>query len=138
MSLKGASTNPLDDKNRVSLSTKYRKQLEDLKLVLVKAKTKGLKHLMLFTEAGYQDYIDAYFKKNGEFDWSDDDDVQLMFQMQEASEDVSIDASYRIRITDDLKKYAGFDKEIHFTGMRDCVFLTTPEVAEQLRGGKFE
>ena len=130
--LKGKSQNPIDDKGRVSLPAKYRKPLSGADLVLVLSVDDNFKYLNLFDEADYDEWIEKFFEAEGGYRQNSPSDTARMMRLQYFRESVVLDASNRIRIDADLRKYAGLNDSVVFIGMGSYVSLLSPEAAEQL------
>ena len=130
--LKGVSENPVDDKGRVSLPTKYRKPLSGIDLVLVKSNNKEFPYLKLYTEEDYYSWVDDFFVAGGGFLANDQLQELQKLRLIGAAEKVKIDASYRIRFTQDQIKYASIGDRVRFIGAGDYVAIMDIDQADKL------
>ena len=131
-SLRGRAQVSVDDKGRVSLPAKYRKLLPD-ELVLAKSPDTEFPALVLYTEEGFEHWIDNVMDSKGgyaanprELDYINDD-------YYENSENVHVDGIGRIPIALHLREYAGIDagdKDVVISGARDHLVMRRYDVWE--------
>jgi len=130
--IRGNSDNPVDDKGRVSLPTKYSPPLSRNDLILVKTEDPEYPCLRLFNQADYAAWIKSWFAGKGGFNASDLRHQRKLVQFNNAIEPVKIDASNRIRIDQKLREYAQIQDKVRFVGMSDSVWIYNPEILAKL------
>jgi division/cell wall cluster transcriptional repressor MraZ len=118
----GESTNPIDDKNRVTLPTKYRRGFPEPSLVVVSDEMDGYPMLKIYDRVDYATYIADVFDKIGGFNPADADHVEIRRDLITAQEELKYDEhTYRITLTPETRRDARIDSEVHFVGMEDYV-----------------
>ncbi|MDR2957510.1 MAG: hypothetical protein LBU61_04930 [Coriobacteriales bacterium] len=130
--LNGNSENPVDSKGRVSLPTKYRKPLSGVDLVLVKSDDPDYPYLRLYAEDDYAIWVESWFAADEGFKPNKREHQRKMLRLMNFKEPAKVDDSYRIRITPDLRVYAGIEDKVKFVGMGDHVSIMSLEVADRL------
>ncbi|MDR1421726.1 MAG: hypothetical protein LBI64_02540 [Coriobacteriales bacterium] len=118
----GESTNPIDDKNRVTLPTKYRKGFLKPSLVVVSDEMDGYPMLKIYDRADYASYIEHVFDKLGGYNPVDADHVEIRRDLITAQEELKYDEyTYRITLTPETRRDALIGSEVYFVGMEDYV-----------------
>ena len=130
--IRGNSENPVDDKGRVSLPTKYSPPLSRSDLILVKAEDPEYPCLRLYNLADYTAWIDSWFAGKGGYNASNLKHQRKLVQFNNAIEPVKIDASNRIRIDPKLREHAQINDKVRFVGMSDSVWIYNPEILAKL------
>jgi MraZ protein len=130
--LVGNSVNPVDEKGRVSLPTKYRIPLSGVDLVLTKSDDPLYPYLRLYSDQDYSQWVDSWFDAEGGYQANRREHQRKMLRLKNFVEPAKIDASYRIRIDPELRSYAQITDKVKFVGMGDHVSIMSLQVAEQL------
>jgi len=117
----------MDAKGRVSLPAKYRQRLAAENLVLVPGTNECL---WLYTDDEYQKLIAPL--EDNPFD-EDYDELRDLYVAQ--AEDVEVDASGRIRVNAEQRKYAALEKEISIVGKGTRLELWDSESYKQRISG---
>lgn len=109
----GEFTHTLDDKKRVSLPSKFRKEIG--KKVII---TRGLDHcLFVYSRAEWK----KFSEKLGELSMGQADTRAFNRFLLGGAIEVDVDASGRIRIPDFLKDFAGLDQKVVLAGLHNRI-----------------
>jgi MraZ protein len=127
--LKGNAKGTVDIKGRVSLPAKYRKLLPE-ELVLVKSPDREIPALLLYSESGFEEWIDAVLESKGGYKANDKSMDKVIKEYYINSEDIHVDGIGRIGIPPALREYAGINKEVMICGARDHLELVSVELWE--------
>ncbi|MCL2137291.1 MAG: hypothetical protein FWH40_07225 [Coriobacteriia bacterium] len=131
MDLTGVSENPVDEKGRVSLPTIFRKPLSDENLVIVRSNDPEFPHLRLYALDDYNAWIERYFESDGGYKDHLLEHQRKLAALKRGAKPIKIDASYRIRLENDLREYAGITDKVRFNGVNDFVMVIAPEVDDK-------
>jgi len=131
--LTGNSTNPMDDKGRVTLPTIYRKCFPGTSLVAVKDvrqtsdMAEGIPILKIFAKNDYKAWIDENFDQVGGFDPTNELHQEIQDDAWEAQSDLKFDPNtYRITVALDAREHARLGSEVFFIGMDRYVEMWDP------------
>ena len=115
----GEFTHTLDDKKRVSLPSKFRKEIG--KKVII---TRGLDHcLFVYSRAEWK----KFSEKLGELSMGQADTRAFNRFLLGGAIEVDVDASGRIRIPDFLKDFAGLDQKVVLAGLHNRIEIWQEE-----------
>lgn len=115
----GEFTHTLDDKKRVSLPSKFRKEIG--KKVII---TRGLDHcLFVYSRAEWKKFSD----KLGELSMGQADTRAFNRFLLGGAIEIDVDASGRIRIPDFLKDFAGLDQKVILAGLHNRIEVWNEE-----------
>ena len=131
-SLRGRAQVSVDSKGRVSLPVKYRKLLPE-ELVLAKSPNIEFPALVLYTEEGFERWIDNVMESKGGYAANNQKLDDINDDYYENSENVHVDGIGRIPIALHLREYAGIDesnKDVVISGARDHLVLRRYDVWE--------
>jgi MraZ protein len=128
--LKGKSTGTVDTKGRVSLPAKYRKLLPE-ELVLAKSPNTDIPSLVIYPEEAFIEWIDSVMESKGGYKANNQSLDDINEEYYENSEDVKVDSIGRISIPPDLRKYAGIEKDVVISGVKDHLVLRSVEAWEK-------
>ena len=117
--LVGSYKNTIDAKGRVFLPAKFRTYLGD-RIIIIKG-AEGC--LIVYNEEKYMEYVER-LRKNGETAAK-----KYLRYLNLTAVSMEPDAQGRILLTNELREYAGLDKEVLFVGMYDTVEIWTEEKA---------
>lgn len=111
----GEFTHTLDDKKRLSLPSKFRKEIG--KKVII---TRGLDHcLFVYSKSEWK----KFSEKLGELSMGQADTRAFNRFLLGGAIEVDVDASGRIRIPDFLKEFAGLDQKVVLAGLHNRIEL---------------
>ncbi len=117
----GEYLHTIDQKNRLSVPSKFRKELG--KIVVV---SRGLdKCLFLYSLDSWKKLAD---KLSTELPWGKAENRSFMRSMIAGASDVSIDALGRILLPENLKNFAFLEKEAMVVGLYNRVEIWKPEI----------
>ena len=125
--LKGKASAMTDTKGRVALPAKYRKLLPG-DLVLTKAPDNVFPALVLFTAAGFEEWMDEVLASKGGYRANDKSHDDVIVKYYENAEDVKVDGAGRILIPAELRDYARIEKDVIFSGARDHLIVRSLSV----------
>ncbi|MDR2672203.1 MAG: hypothetical protein LBC35_02695 [Coriobacteriales bacterium] len=130
--LKGRAQGTIDSKGRISLPAKYRKLLPE-ELVLAKSPNAEFPALVLYTEEGFDTWLDSVMESKGGYAANNQALDDITEEYYENSEDVHVDGIGRIAIAAHLREYAGIDKEVVISGAKDHLVLRSAQIWEANR-----
>ena len=105
----------LDDKYRITLPVKFRKELNETLVI-----TEGLnKCLYLFTSSKWEEKVASQIDENASV--FSEKDIDVMRKYIAPSHDVELDKMGRFIIPEDLRKYAGILKDCKVAGMLNFI-----------------
>ena len=130
--LTGNSTNPVDDKGRVSLPNKFRKLLSGVDLCLVRSEDPEFPYIKVYEADDYYEWINQFFEDEGGFRSNSLQHQRKKARLMNSTESVKLDGSYRIRIDPKLREYAKLGDKVKFIGMGDHVAIFGLDIAEEL------
>jgi MraZ protein len=131
-SFMGKAAGTVDIKGRVSLPSKYRKLLPE-ELVLAKSPNKEFPSLIVYTLEGFNAWLDGVMESKGGYKQTSQELDDINEEYSEDAEIVKIDSIGRINIPQDLREYAGIQKEVVISGARTHLVLRSQEVWEANR-----
>lgn len=117
----GEYLHTIDQKNRLSVPSKFRKELG--KIVVV---SRGLdKCLFLYPVEVWKKLAE---KLTIDLPWGKAENRSFMRAMIAGASDIAIDALGRILLPDNLKKFSSLEKEAMVVGLYDRVEIWNPEI----------
>lgn len=117
----GEYLHTIDQKNRLSVPSKFRKELGRVVVV-----SRGLdKCLFLYPIEAWKKLAE---KLATELPWGKSENRSFMRAMIAGASDISIDALGRILLPDNLKQFASLEKEAMVVGLYNRVEIWNPEI----------
>jgi MraZ protein len=117
----GEYLHTIDQKNRLSVPSKFRKELGRIVVV-----SRGLdKCLFLYPEDAWKKLAE---KLATELPWGKAENRSFVRSMIAGAADVAIDALGRILLPDNLKQFASLEKEAMVVGLYNRVEIWNPEI----------
>ncbi|MCQ2751786.1 MAG: hypothetical protein MJ189_01620 [Coriobacteriales bacterium] len=124
----------VDAKGRVSLPSKFRKELPDK--VIVVPGFKGA--LYVYEESEFEKWYNSFFEKYSSdgksysnYDPRKWEDIKLATQLAASAETVNIDSVGRITLSDRNRKYSKINKDVVIVGAKDYIQIWEPKTYEK-------
>ena len=130
--LRGTYEGSVDAKGRLSIPAKYRKLLPE-ELVIAKHPDKDLPGLVVYPEEDFDSWFDSVLESKGGAKANSSLQSKLLEELYMDSQEASPDGIGRITIQSFLRKYAGIERDVVITGVRDHLVIRAPEVVEKVR-----
>ena len=127
--LYGKFEHTMDDKGRVSLPAKFRKELPER--VIVVPGMRG--ELNVFSEEDFKAWEQSLYAADGGFCQTNEMHSRTASFLHAHACNVDIDSAGRINVIPDLRKLAQLDKQIYVTGDGDHVSLWNKDVWESYK-----
>jgi MraZ protein len=121
-SFKGRHTYAVDDKGRIAIPLKLRKNIapKSKKRFVV---TRGLERCLYLYPQDEWDKLESFSRSLSFRDAADRDFVRALFQW---ADDVEPDGQFRIMLSPELKQYAGIENEVVILGVLDRMEIWSP------------
>lgn len=123
-SFKGRHTYAVDDKGRIAIPLKLRKNIAPAskkKFVV----TRGLERCLYLYPQDEWSKVEQFARSLSIMDASQRDFVRALFQW---ADDVDPDGQFRIALSQELKQYAGIENEVVILGVLDRIEIWSPSV----------
>lgn len=131
INLFGAQSYNVDTKGRLSVPAKFRKKLPEDLVVMVEPRKQCL---YVFSEEGFDDFVEnKLFAKKGGFDPLNAEHAELLRQIGEFADGVTVDSAGRINLSDRLCAVVGITREVEVIGVGDHFEIWDAKRREEAR-----
>ncbi len=115
----GGFEHTMDEKGRVSIPAKFRKELP--KTIVLAPGPEG--QINVFDPEDFKKWKESIFEAEGGYKESNAQQSRARQFINNSSHSVDIDSAGRVNIPDNLKKYAGLQKNVYVNGDEDRVCI---------------
>ncbi|NTU89533.1 MAG: division/cell wall cluster transcriptional repressor MraZ [Actinobacteria bacterium] len=125
----GEYQHSLDSKGRVALPARFRKVLPEFGDLIITEGAHGA--LYVFTEEGFEEWVDKHFDELGGYKESDLDQEIKMRKLYAKSSATTIDSAGRINIPESKIKAAKLDRDVVIIGVRNRIEVWNARIWEE-------
>ncbi|MDR1014896.1 MAG: division/cell wall cluster transcriptional repressor MraZ [Coriobacteriales bacterium] len=123
----GNTSHPMDGKGRVSLPSKYRRELPD-DLVVVRSPDRQFPSLWVYSDEAFSEWVDELFESRGGFKANSASDNALKRRLYGSREAVTVDQAGRILVPLALRQYASLGKSVVMVGVDNHIEIWDADV----------
>jgi len=133
------TSNRIDDKGRVPLPAKYRLSLSGDDLILTRSFDPNSQYLQLFfTPEDYDAWTAKWLSSVSSYQSDFLAEQRMLLMLNSAKQDIKLDSASRLRLSDEMRKFANIADKVQFVGMGAFVALMNPAEGERLLSSYYQ